>query len=280
MSCWSSMRRFIRSRAGATVGLSPFAYFTAPWPRYVTAFDMVVNVAGYVPFGFLAVAALRPRVRGAGAFVLAAASAALLSLVLEAAQTYLPARFASNLDLLCNLAGAALGAALALSARAVRAPRGRCTGGGAQALSRRCRSRLRPGAARRCGFSSSSTRRRCCSAPATCATSWRRSKDAHDGRNSSSPSRPLPPPPTSSAVGLLLSVLVAPGWPARAMFGGAGDRRARGQERRIRDPDAGRERVCLADARRAARPRRRHRRGARRGGRCRAPRASPSPRCC
>jgi VanZ family protein len=97
-----------------TVGLSPFAYVNAPWPRYVTVFDVVVNLAGYVPYGFLAVAALRPRVRGAPAFALAAASAALLSLLLEAGQTYLPARFASNLDVLCNLAGAALGAALAL----------------------------------------------------------------------------------------------------------------------------------------------------------------------
>lgn len=97
-----------------TVGLSPFAYLSAPWPRYVTVFDVVMNVAGYVPYGFLAVAALRPRARGVAAFVLAAASAALLSLVLEAGQTYLPARFASNLDVLCNLTGAALGAALAL----------------------------------------------------------------------------------------------------------------------------------------------------------------------
>jgi VanZ family protein len=98
-----------------TVGLSPFAYLSAPWPRYVTAFDMVVNVAGYVPYGFLAVAALRPNVRGIAAFALAASSAVLLSGVLEAAQSYLPARFASNLDLVCNLAGAGLGAALGLT---------------------------------------------------------------------------------------------------------------------------------------------------------------------
>ncbi|HZO01785.1 MAG TPA: VanZ family protein [Burkholderiales bacterium] len=96
------------------VGLSPFAYLTAPWPRYVTAFDVAVNLAGYLPYGLLAVAALRPRVRGIAAFALAAASAALLSFALEAAQSYLPARFASNLDLICNLAGAALGAALGL----------------------------------------------------------------------------------------------------------------------------------------------------------------------
>ena len=98
-----------------TVGVSPFAYLGAPWPRYVTAYDVFLNVAGYVPYGALAVAALRPRARGAAAFMLAAASAALLSFGLEAAQTYLPARFASNLDLICNLAGAALGAGLGLA---------------------------------------------------------------------------------------------------------------------------------------------------------------------
>jgi hypothetical protein len=37
-----------------------------------------------------------------------------LSLVLEAVQTYLPARFPANVDVLCNLAGAAFGAALGL----------------------------------------------------------------------------------------------------------------------------------------------------------------------
>jgi hypothetical protein len=36
------------------VGVSPFAYLSAPWPRYVTAFDVVVNLLGYVPYGFLA----------------------------------------------------------------------------------------------------------------------------------------------------------------------------------------------------------------------------------
>jgi VanZ family protein len=95
-------------------GLSPLAYLSAPWPRYVTAFDVAINLMGYVPYGFLAVAALHPRLRGAAAFVLAVASAAVLSLVLEAGQSYLPARVATNLDVLCNLGGAALGAALGL----------------------------------------------------------------------------------------------------------------------------------------------------------------------
>ena len=97
-----------------SVGLSPLAYLTGPWPRYVTAFDIAVNVAGYVPLGFLAIVALHPRARGAPAFLLAVAAAAVLSLVLEAAQNYLPARFPTNLDVMCNAAGAALGAALGL----------------------------------------------------------------------------------------------------------------------------------------------------------------------
>lgn len=96
-------------------GLSPFAYLDAPWPRYVTSFDLAANLLGYVPYGFLCVVALAPRLRGAGAFGAAAGSALVLSLVLEAAQSYLPARVAMNLDVLCNLAGAAAGAALALA---------------------------------------------------------------------------------------------------------------------------------------------------------------------
>lgn len=69
---------------------------------------------GYVPFGFLCVAALFPRVTGFPAFMASVIGAAALSALLEAAQSYLPARVATNLDLLTNIAGAALGAALAL----------------------------------------------------------------------------------------------------------------------------------------------------------------------
>lgn len=96
------------------VGISPFAYLSASWPRYVTAFDLAMNLAGYLPLGFLAIAALHPRLRGVAAFLAAVGGAAALSLVLEAVQSYLPARFSSNLDLLCNIAGGALGAALGL----------------------------------------------------------------------------------------------------------------------------------------------------------------------
>ena len=95
-------------------GLSPFAYLDAPWPRYVTAFDVVVNVLAYAPLGFLCVAALAPRVRGAGAFALATGGGLALSLLLEAVQSYLPMRVENNLDVLSNLAGALAGAALGL----------------------------------------------------------------------------------------------------------------------------------------------------------------------
>ncbi|HUQ26336.1 MAG TPA: VanZ family protein [Burkholderiales bacterium] len=93
-------------------GLHPFAYLDAPWPRYITTFDIAVNLLGYMPYGFLCVAALGPRLRGVGALVVAIGSGFILSLALEAAQSYLPARVAVNLDVLCNLAGAVLGATL------------------------------------------------------------------------------------------------------------------------------------------------------------------------
>jgi VanZ family protein len=95
-------------------GVSPFAYLTAPWPRHLTRFDIAVNVLGYVPFGFLAAAALPPRQRGAAAGVPGAACARVLSLILEAVQTYLPARIASNLDALSNVVGAVIGAGAAV----------------------------------------------------------------------------------------------------------------------------------------------------------------------
>lgn len=97
-------------------GFSPFAFLGGSWPRYVTGFDVAVNILGYLPFGFLCVAALHPLLRRAPAFVAAVLGAAAASVLLEAAQSYLPARVSNNLDVICNVAGAVLGAALALVA--------------------------------------------------------------------------------------------------------------------------------------------------------------------
>jgi VanZ family protein len=96
-------------------GASPLAYLVAALPRYVSSLDILVNVLGYLPFGYLCVAALRQRLQRGAAFAVATAAALALSLVLEALQSYLPARFPSNLDVACNAAGAMLGAALALA---------------------------------------------------------------------------------------------------------------------------------------------------------------------
>ncbi len=72
-----------------------------------------MNVLAYLPFGFLGAAALQPRLRGGAALAVATVAGLALSLALEALQSYLPTRTASNLDLLCNAVGAAIGAALA-----------------------------------------------------------------------------------------------------------------------------------------------------------------------
>ena len=95
-------------------GGSAFDFLAAPWPRYITAFDLTANFFAYVPYGVLCVLALHPRLPGAAAVAGAVGTGALLSMLLEAAQSYLPARIPSNVDLLVNVAGAAAGGALAV----------------------------------------------------------------------------------------------------------------------------------------------------------------------
>lgn len=94
-------------------GIFPWLFLGAPWPRYWTKFDLVANVLGYGPMGFLlAVGLLRTgRVRFAvRASVLACA---VLSLAMETLQVYLPSRVPSNLDLFLNVVGGLLGAGFA-----------------------------------------------------------------------------------------------------------------------------------------------------------------------
>ena len=90
-------------------GGSAFAFLAAPWPRYVTAFDLVANFLGYLPYGLLCALVLRPRLAASGSTLLAALSAAALSLTLEALQSLLPARIPSNLDVVANITGATCG---------------------------------------------------------------------------------------------------------------------------------------------------------------------------
>lgn len=92
------------------MGLQPFDYLWARLPYYWTGFDLWTNIIGYAPFGALVVYALYPHVRGAGAVALGITAGIALSAMMEAVQTYLPTRIPSNLDLLANSCGAALGA--------------------------------------------------------------------------------------------------------------------------------------------------------------------------
>ena len=94
-------------------GIAAWGFLVAPWPRYWTGFDLVSNVLGYAPLGFLgclAVLRLRPRWP---ALWLASLLALLLSCTLESLQMLLPKRVPSNVDLGLNVAGAWLGALLA-----------------------------------------------------------------------------------------------------------------------------------------------------------------------
>ena len=92
---------------------SAFAFLGAPWPRYITAFDVAANFFGYLPYGLLCALALVRRLSPLAAVVIATASGALLSLLLESAQSFLPARIPSTVDVLANVAGAAAGGLLA-----------------------------------------------------------------------------------------------------------------------------------------------------------------------
>jgi VanZ family protein len=85
-------------------------FLGAPWPHYVTAGDIALNIAAYLPLGAMLFVALKPPFPAVAAFIGATLIAATLSLGLESAQMFLPTRIASNVDLISNSAGASCGA--------------------------------------------------------------------------------------------------------------------------------------------------------------------------
>lgn len=94
-------------------GIHWAAFLDAGWPRYWTYFDLLANLAVYLPAGFfltLALAQLRWRWL---AVLLAVMLGAALSLSLETLQNWLPSRVPSSLDLASNTLGALLGALFA-----------------------------------------------------------------------------------------------------------------------------------------------------------------------
>ncbi len=93
-------------------GLPLFDYLTAPFPKYYRTEDLVLNVLGYLPLGFVLAPALPRRLGHAGTIALATLLAGLLSLTIETLQNFLPTRISTNVDLGCNIAGALIGAVL------------------------------------------------------------------------------------------------------------------------------------------------------------------------
>ena len=91
-------------------GLPLLDFLTAPWPRYYSQTDLIVNVLGFMPFSFALVPALGGRLRPGGAVCMAVVIAGLLSLGLETLQNFLPSRVPSNVDLGCNALGGLIGA--------------------------------------------------------------------------------------------------------------------------------------------------------------------------
>jgi len=92
-------------------GGDPLAFLTAPWPRYITHFDLAANTLAYVPLGLLWATAFCARLPRSIAFLCAFLSGAAFSFGIETAQTFLPHRVPSNIDLACNTLGALVGAA-------------------------------------------------------------------------------------------------------------------------------------------------------------------------
>ncbi|MDD0840428.1 VanZ family protein [Curvibacter sp. HBC61] len=95
-----------------TQGISPLAFLSASLPQYWTGFDILSNALGYGPLGFLITLGGLRTARSYPVWRAVLASA-LLSLCLEALQSYLPSRVPSHVDLGLNIAGGCLGAVLA-----------------------------------------------------------------------------------------------------------------------------------------------------------------------
>lgn len=85
-------------------------FLTAPWPRYITLEDVLVNIGAYVPLGFLLARAYMRPLGTRRAVLVAAALAVLTSVAMETVQMFMPSRIASNVDVLTNGLGGLIGA--------------------------------------------------------------------------------------------------------------------------------------------------------------------------
>lgn len=95
-------------------GIAPWAWLDAPLPRFITLFDVSVNILAYIPLGFLLVFACYPRWRNFVALGIALGFSAALAFSVESLQTWLPTRIPSQMDWWANVLGGLMGGLLAI----------------------------------------------------------------------------------------------------------------------------------------------------------------------
>ena len=95
-------------------GIAAWAWLDAPLPRFMTLFDVSVNILAYIPFGFLVMFAAYPRWRNYVALGIALGLSAALALGVETLQSWLPTRIPSQMDWWANILGGLLGGLLAI----------------------------------------------------------------------------------------------------------------------------------------------------------------------
>ena len=96
-------------------GLDFLDVLTSPLGLTYTPFDALSNLLAYFPYGLLLALTFRTYFGRTGSVLLAAFTAAALSVAMEYLQMYLPARISSNADILTNSCGALCGALFAVS---------------------------------------------------------------------------------------------------------------------------------------------------------------------
>ncbi len=95
-------------------GIAAWAWVDAPLPRFITLFDVSVNILAYIPFGFLVMFAAYPGWRNYVALGIALILSAALALGVETLQSWLPTRIPSQMDWWANIFGGLLGGLLAI----------------------------------------------------------------------------------------------------------------------------------------------------------------------
>jgi VanZ family protein len=94
-------------------GINMFTFWVNSKYRYVSRWDIWINVCGYIPYGALWVWRLHPKISGVVAICIATFLGSLLSFSLESLQTWVPIRVPSQLDWYTNTVGVFMGSIIA-----------------------------------------------------------------------------------------------------------------------------------------------------------------------